>query len=80
VIRLALEELNARGGVRQRPLAYLVEDIQSKPGESATAVKKLTSRDRVAVMIGAILAEQKSPSATRISAPSSPRSTRPGPT
>jgi branched-chain amino acid transport system substrate-binding protein len=36
-----------------RKLEYLVEDIQSKQGESATAVKKLISRDKVVVVIGA---------------------------
>ena len=52
-ILLAVEEINAKGGVLGRPLEYLVEDIQSKPGESATAVKKLISRDKVVAMFGA---------------------------
>jgi branched-chain amino acid transport system substrate-binding protein len=50
---LAIEELNAKGGVLGRPIEYFVEDIQSKAGESATAVKKLISRDKVVAMIGA---------------------------
>jgi branched-chain amino acid transport system substrate-binding protein len=52
-IILAVEELNARGGVLGRKIEYLVEDIQSKSGESATAVKKLISRDKVVAMLGA---------------------------
>ncbi|MBL9190192.1 MAG: ABC transporter substrate-binding protein [Opitutaceae bacterium] len=52
-VLLAVEEINARGGVLGRKLEYLVEDMQSKPGEAATAVKKLISRDKVGVMIGA---------------------------
>jgi len=52
-ILLAVEEINARGGVLGRPLEYHVEDAESKPGESATAVKKLISRDKVVVVIGA---------------------------
>ena len=52
-VLLAVEELNAKGGVLGRRLEYLVEDIQSKQGESATAVKKLISRDRVVAVIGA---------------------------
>ena len=52
-IMLAVDEINAKGGVLGRKLEYLVEDIQSKQGESATAVKKLVSRDKVAVVIGA---------------------------
>src|SRR3982751_4463658 len=52
-VLLALEELNAKGGVLGRKLEYLVEDIQSKQGESSTAVKKLISRDKVVAVIGA---------------------------
>ena len=52
-VLLAIEEINAKGGVLGRPLAYLVEDIHSKQGESATAVKKLISRDKVVAVIGA---------------------------
>jgi branched-chain amino acid transport system substrate-binding protein len=50
--RLAAEELNASGGVLGRKVEYLVEDIQSKAGESATAVKKLISRDKVVAILG----------------------------
>src|SRR5687768_8864256 len=52
-ILLAIEELNAKNGVLGRKLEYLVEDIQSKQGESSTAVKKLISRDKVVAVIGA---------------------------
>ncbi|MES2696098.1 MAG: ABC transporter substrate-binding protein [Verrucomicrobiota bacterium] len=52
-VLLAIEEINAKGGVSGRKLEYLVEDIQSKQGESATAVKKLISRDKVVAVIGA---------------------------
>ena len=51
-IMLAIEELNAAGGLLGRPVEYLVEDIQSKAGESATAVKKLLSRDKVIAILG----------------------------
>lgn len=49
---LAVEELNARGGILGRPVEFLVEDIQSKAGESATAVKKLIARDGVVAVLG----------------------------
>lgn len=52
-ILLAIEELNASGGILGRKVEYLVEDIQSKQGESATAVKKLISRDKVVAILGA---------------------------
>lgn len=52
-ILLAVEEINAAGGVLGRPLEYHVEDMESRPGEAATATKKLISRDKVAVILGA---------------------------
>ena len=51
---LALEEINAAGGVLGRPLELVYEDNQTKPGESATAVKKLISRDKVVALIGEV--------------------------
>lgn len=51
---LAVEELNARGGVLGQPLELLTEDNQSKQGESATAVKKLISRDHVVAILGEV--------------------------
>jgi branched-chain amino acid transport system substrate-binding protein len=50
--RLAVDELNAAGGVLGRPVELVVEDNRSIAGESATAAKKLIARDRVAVLIG----------------------------
>ena len=49
---LAIEEANATGGALGRPLELLTEDDQSKPGESATVVKKLISRDKVVAILG----------------------------
>ncbi|MEO7598386.1 MAG: ABC transporter substrate-binding protein [Opitutus sp.] len=51
---LAIEELNAAGGVLGRPLELVYEDNQTRPGESATAVKKLISRDKVIALIGEV--------------------------
>jgi branched-chain amino acid transport system substrate-binding protein len=51
---LALEEINAAGGVLGRPLELAYEDNQTKSGESATAVKKLISRDKVVAIIGEV--------------------------
>jgi branched-chain amino acid transport system substrate-binding protein len=49
---LAIEEVNAAGGVLGRPLQLFTEDDQSKPGESATVVKKLISREKVVAVLG----------------------------
>lgn len=51
---LALEEINAVGGVLGRPLELAYEDNQTKSGESATAAKKLISRDKVVALIGEV--------------------------
>jgi branched-chain amino acid transport system substrate-binding protein len=49
---LALEEVNAAGGVLGRRLEMVREDNRTMAGESATAVKKLLSRDQVVAVIG----------------------------
>jgi len=51
---LAVEELNAAGGVLGRPIDLVTEDNQSKAGESATAARKLISRDRVTALLGEV--------------------------
>jgi len=51
---LAIEELNARGGLLGRPVELHTEDNQSKQGESATAVKRLISHDHVVALLGEV--------------------------
>ena len=51
---LAIEELNAAGGVLGKKLELITEDNQTRSGESATAVKKLISRDKVIALIGEV--------------------------
>jgi branched-chain amino acid transport system substrate-binding protein len=51
---LAVEELNAAGGVLGRKIELITEDNQSKQGESATIVKKLISRDKVVGILGEV--------------------------
>jgi branched-chain amino acid transport system substrate-binding protein len=51
---LAIEALNAAGGVLARPLALVTEDNQSKQGESATAARKLISRDKAVALLGEV--------------------------
>lgn len=51
---LAIEEINAAGGVLGKKLELAFEDNQTKSGESATAVKKLISRDKVVALIGEV--------------------------
>ena len=53
-LTLAIEELNTAGGVLGQKFELLTEDNQTKPGESATAVKKLIARDKVVALIGEV--------------------------
>ncbi len=51
---LAIEHLNAAGGVLGQKLELVTEDTQSKPGESGTATRKLISRDKVVAILGEV--------------------------
>ena len=51
---LAVDELNAAGGVLGRQLRLLVEDDQSKPEEASNAVTKLITQDKVVAVIGEV--------------------------
>jgi len=52
--QLAIEELNAADGVLGRPLKLITEDNQTKAGESATAARKLITRDKVVALLGEV--------------------------
>ena len=56
-IRMAVEEINAAGGVLGRPLKVIFEDNQSDFNETATAFKKLVSVDRIPIVFGPNWAE-----------------------
>src|SRR5437016_3535133 len=49
---LAVEELNAGGGVLGKKFDLITEDDLSKMGEPATVVNKLISRDNVVAVLG----------------------------
>ncbi len=51
---MVIDAANAAGGVLGKKIKLITEDDQSKPGEAATAVRKLISRDRVVALIGEI--------------------------
>jgi branched-chain amino acid transport system substrate-binding protein len=52
--QLAVDELNAAGGVLGKKIQLLTEDDQSQAGQSATAVRKLISSDGVVAMLGEV--------------------------
>lgn len=51
---LAVEQVNAAGGVLGRQIELVSDDNQSKQGESATIVKKLIFRDKVVGIVGEV--------------------------
>ncbi len=50
--RMAVEEINAKGGVKGRPIEAIFEDDTGKPEVGRSAVEKLISRDKVPVITG----------------------------
>ncbi|MEP6778101.1 MAG: ABC transporter substrate-binding protein [Chthoniobacterales bacterium] len=51
---MVIDDANANGGVLGKKIKLITEDDQSKPGEAATSVRKLISRDHVVALIGEI--------------------------
>jgi branched-chain amino acid transport system substrate-binding protein len=51
---LAIEEVNAAGGVLGKKIKLITEDNQSKAGESANAVNKLIAKDGVIAILGEV--------------------------
>lgn len=49
---LALEEINGRGGIDGRPLAYQFEDSQSDPKQAVAIAQKFVADKRVVIEIG----------------------------
>jgi branched-chain amino acid transport system substrate-binding protein len=53
-VQIALEEVNAGGGVLGKKIQLIVEDNQTKQGETTTIVRKLISQDHVAAIVGEV--------------------------
>jgi len=53
-VHLALDEINAKGGVLGQPIKIYVEDDQSRPEEAVTAVQKLVNQEKVVAVIGEV--------------------------
>ncbi len=78
---LAVEEVNAAGGVLGKKLELITEDTQSKAGEPATVVRKLITRDQVIAVLGEVASSRSleaAPIAQQFKVPMiSPSSTNP---
>ena len=53
-IMMAMDEVNAAGGINGRKIKVLTEDDQSKQDEAANAVTKLISQNNVVAMLGEV--------------------------
>lgn len=51
---LAIDEINAAGGVLGKKIDLITEDDQSEQGQSATIVRKLITRDGVVAILGEV--------------------------
>lgn len=80
-IRLAVEEINAAGGVLGRPIEVISEDDRSVTEEARTAAQKLIQRDEVVALLGEVASSRSmaaAPEAQRAGVPMiSPASTNP---
>ncbi len=53
--RLALDEINAVGGVLGRPLEVISKDDGGRPGDAVTVADELVTRENVVVLVGTLL-------------------------
>ncbi len=53
-IELAVEEINAAGGVNGKKIVLVVEDDQGRPEQAKTVVSKLINQDKVQAVLGEV--------------------------
>lgn len=53
-VKMAVDEINAAGGVLGKKVKLVTEDDQSKQGEAGTVAKKLVSREKIVAMLGEV--------------------------
>jgi branched-chain amino acid transport system substrate-binding protein len=80
-MRLAIEEINAAGGVLGKPIELVTEDDRSVTEEARSAAQKLLQRDQVVALLGEVASSRSlaaAPEAQRAKVPMiSPGSTNP---
>jgi branched-chain amino acid transport system substrate-binding protein len=80
-IQIAVDEVNAAGGINGKPVRLISEDDRGKAEEAATVVNKLISSDRVHAILGEVASSNSlaaAPIAQRAGIPMiSPSSTNP---
>ncbi len=53
--KMALEEVNAAGGVLDRPLKVISRDDGGRPGDAVTVASELVSREGAVILVGTLL-------------------------
>ncbi len=53
-IQLAVDEINAAGGVNGKKIALVIEDDQGRPEQAKTVVSKLVNQDKVVALLGEV--------------------------
>ena len=53
-VDLAIEEINAAGGINGKPIVLVSEDDEGNPDKTVNAFKKLSTKDGVKVVIGSL--------------------------
>jgi len=53
-LSIAIDEINAAGGVLGKPIELISRDDESNPGKGLTAARELIQRERVAALIGGL--------------------------
>lgn len=53
-VKMAVEEVNAAGGINGKQIKLFVEDNKTEPAEAANTTKKLIEQDQVDLIIGAV--------------------------
>ena len=53
-VQLAVEEINAAGGVLGQKLVLVAEDDEGDPAKTVSAFKKLFSQDKVKLLVGSL--------------------------
>jgi branched-chain amino acid transport system substrate-binding protein len=56
-IKMAVDEINAQGGVLGKQVELIVEDDEASPDKTTNAFKKLVAKDKVVAVIGALISK-----------------------
>jgi branched-chain amino acid transport system substrate-binding protein len=64
-VRMAIDEINAAGGINGRKIEVVVEDDQGQPQQASTVVTKLINQDKVVAIIGEVASSNSLAAAPR---------------